>query len=549
LTYEFGQAISRQTNIDDILRSVVQILNRQLNYDRGLILIANPTKTRLVLRIGFGFTDQQLHSLESLWTGLDAPEFTSVFLASYYEQKPFLHNDMDSVKDDYIIDSLRLLKQYGTKAFICCPIICDGESIGVLAVDHITVKRPLVQSDMSLLQGFAPMIGTSVRNEEEKDKLYSKLQVAAKMETIGTLAGGIAHDFNNLLMGIQGRSALMMMNKDPSDKEYDHLREIEDYVHSASNLTKQLLGFARGEKYDVISTDLNEVIKKQNNMFGRTRKEIKITGSYDPDLWAAEVDQGQIEQVMMNLYVNSWQAMPDGGSIHVQTQNVILDEVYAALYKIFPGRYVKISVRDTGIGMDKKTQLRIFDPFFTTKERGRGTGLGLASVYGIIKNHKGLINVYSELGEGTTFSFYLPATEKKVYQKEQVNNILSAGTEGILLVDDEEFITVVGKRLLDKLGYKVFTAKSGMEAIEFYKNHVNEVDLVILDMIMPEMGGGKTFDRLKEINPDVKVLLASGYNVDGQAAEILQRGCNGFIQKPFTLHEVSQRLRSILDQN
>jgi CheY-like chemotaxis protein len=348
-------------------------------------------------------------------------------------------------------------------------------------------------------------------------------------------------------MGIQGRASLMMMNKDTSDKDYEHLKEIDDYVHSASNLTKQLLGFARGGKYFVNATDLNELVKKQNVMFGRTRKELNITGSYEPNLWAAEVDQGQIEQVLINLYVNASHAMPDGGDIHVQTENVTVDDVYGRLYKIKPGRYVKISVKDTGIGMDKKTQEKIFDPFFTTKEVGRGTGLGLASVYGIIKSHRGLINVYSELGEGTVFNIYLPATQKEIDQKETTPNAISSGTEVILLVDDEEFITVVGKRLLEKLGYRVFTAISGSEAVEFYSTHKDVIDLIILDVVMPEMGGGKTFDLLKKIDPDVKVLLASGYGISGQAADILKRGCRGFIQKPFTLSEVSQKLREILD--
>jgi signal transduction histidine kinase len=224
------------------------------------------------------------------------------------------------------------------------------------------------------------------------------------MESLGTLAGGIAHDFNNLLMGIQGRTSLMVMDKDYSHPDFEHLKGIEDYVKSAADLTRQLLGFARGGKYEVKPTDINEMIKKSSSMFGRTKKEIKIHEKYQKDVWTVEVDQGQIEQVLMNLYVNAWQAMPGGGELYIETENVTLNEDYVKPYQVEQGNYVKISITDTGVGMDEATRQRIFEPFFTTKEMGRGTGLGLASVYGIIKNHGGFINVYSEKGEGTTFN-------------------------------------------------------------------------------------------------------------------------------------------------
>ena len=223
----------------------------------------------------------------------------------------------------------------------------------------------------------------------EMKKLEAQLQQALKMEAMGTLAGGIAHDFNNLLMAIQGRTSIMLMKKDSSHPDIGHLKGIEDNVDSAADLTKQLLGFARGGKYEVRPTDLNELVKKQNRMFGRTKKQISIRGKYEKDLWFAEVDRGQIEQVLLNLYVNAWQAMPAGGDLYLETENVTLDENYVKPFAIEPGKYVKISVTDTGTGMDKATRERIFEPFFTTKEMGRGTGLGLASVYGIIKNHGG----------------------------------------------------------------------------------------------------------------------------------------------------------------
>jgi PAS domain S-box-containing protein len=381
----------------------------------------------------------------------------------------------------------------------------------------------------------------------EKKKLEDQLFKSQKMEALGTLAGGIAHDFNNLLMGIQGRNSLMLADLDDSHPLFDHLKGIEAYVKSASNLTMQLLGFARSGKYEVLPTDLSELVDKSTKMFGRTKKELKIFKKFSHDLWSAEVDRGQIEQVLLNLYVNSWQAMPGGGELHIQTENVTIDENYVKPFRVKPGKYVKISVTDTSIGMDADTRQKIFDPFFTTKEMGRGTGLGLASAFGIIKNHDGFINVYSEKGKGTTFNIYLPASDKKQVKDISVAKNIIKGDETVLLVDDEDIIIEVGKKLLKKLGYTVLVARGGKEAIDFYHANKDEIDLVILDMIMPDKDGGDTYDRLKQINPGIRVLLSSGYSINGHAAEILSRGCNGFIQKPFNLIQLSEKIREVLD--
>jgi len=382
----------------------------------------------------------------------------------------------------------------------------------------------------------------------DKSRLEAQLQQAQRMEAIGILGGGVAHDFNNLLMGIQGRTSLMMMDKDSSHPDFEHLQGIENYVKSAADLTKQLLGFARGGKYEVKPTDINELIKKSAGMFGRTKKEIKIYRKYQKDVWTIEADEGQIDQVLMNLYVNVWQAMAGGGDLYVQTENVTLDEDYIKPFKLKLGRYVKISVTDTGVGMDKDTQQRIFDPFFTTKEMGRGTGLGLASAYGIIKNHGGFINVYSEKEEGTTFNIYLPASEKEIIEEKKLSKDVLRGSETVLLVDDEDMIIDVGEQILERMGYTVLIARGGKEATEIYEKNKDKIDIVILDMIMPDMSGGDTFDRLREIDPDIKVLLSSGYSINGQATEILERGCDGFIQKPFNMKGLSQKLRQILDK-
>jgi len=379
-------------------------------------------------------------------------------------------------------------------------------------------------------------------------KLERQLQLSQKMEAVSTLAGGIAHDFNNLLMGIQGRTSLMLLETDPIHPQFEHLKEIENYIKKAAKLTKQLLGFVRGGKYVVKPTDLNDLIEKSSQMFGRTKKEITIYKKYRDQIWTVEIDRSQIEQVLLNIFVNAWQAMPAGGDLYIQTKNEMLDENLAGAYGVRPGKYVAISITDTGIGMDGKTLKRVFDPFFTTKDKERGTGLGLASAYGIIQNHDGMIIVESEKGRGATFHIYLPATEKFVIDDQKDDQKILVGTETILLVDDEEMIIDVGAQVLKKLGYEVLTARDGKEAIEVYQQNRQKVAMIILDLIMPEMGGGETYDRLKEIDPNVKVLLSSGYSLDGQATEILNRGCNGFLQKPFSMRDLSQKLREIIAQ-
>jgi PAS domain S-box-containing protein len=385
------------------------------------------------------------------------------------------------------------------------------------------------------------------KTEEEKHKLESQLQQAQKMESIGTLAGGIAHDFNNILMGIQGNASLMLLKIESDHPNYEKIKNIETYVQNGTELTKQLLGFARRGKYLIRATDLNEIIDKSSSLFARTKKEIRVHATLLEDLWPAEVDRGQIEQVLLNLYVNAWQAMANGGDLYLQTENVILDRSYVKPYKVEPGRYIKISVSDTGVGIDKETQERIFEPFFTTKEMGRGTGLGLASVYGIIKSHGGYINVYSEQEKGTVFTIYLPASQKAVSsEKETGPTTIIKGSGAILLIDDEKMILDVGIELLEELGYTVQSAMSGQEAIDIFQKDRGKFDLVIMDMIMPEMGGGETFDRLKKIDPDVKVLLSSGYSINGQATKILRRGCDGFIQKPFNMNQLAEKVQKIL---
>ena len=339
----------------------------------------------------------------------------------------------------------------------------------------------------------------------------------------------------------------MLFTLDKGHEYYDRLKSVEQLVRSGADLTKQLLGFARAGRYQVKAIDISEVLKNVSAMFMRTKKEITVHETYDDDLCPVEVDQSQMEQAFLNLYVNAWQAMPGGGHLYIEARNVTLDRNYLGSCPAHPGRYVKVSVTDTGVGMDERTMKRIFEPFFTTKEMGRGTGLGLASVYGIMKGHKGFINVYSQVGHGTTFNVYLPGSKKGTGAVAQVPKELIRGTETILLVDDEEMIIKVGKRILETLGYSVITASGGQEAVEVYQVNWQEIALVILDMIMPDLEGGKTFDELKGVNPEVKVILSTGYSLNEEAKGIMQRGCQAFMQKPFNVYTLSRTVREVID--
>ena len=671
LIQEIGQAASMILDSEKLIKLIMEAMEKRLDFDRGMILLADQEKTHLIYTAGYGYNPEYEEYLTSVEFNLDKPHSRGPAVESFRMQKPILIDDISKIEDNLSKRSQKFAQMMGATSFISVPIIFENESLGVLMVDNIRSKRPLRQSDVSLLMGIATQIAISMNNatsyqkvlesEErfrslsenapdiiytldlngsltyinpvwekilghrpdevlgrkffdfvrtedigvythlfeqirdgklvlrdrvgailhkdgsekvfnisgapnldlegnvtgivgifkdisEQKRLESQLLHAQKMEAVGTLAGGIAHDFNNLLMGIQGYASLMFLDMNITHPLYDKLKGIEDQVRSGAELTKQLLGFARGGKYEVSVTDLNDIIKKTSSMFGRTKKEITIHRNYEHNIWTVEVDRGQLEQVLLNIYVNAWQAMPDGGDLYLETANVFLDQKSAIPYGVKSGKYVRVRVTDTGVGMDEQTRKRIFEPFFTTKEMGRGTGLGLASVYGIIKGHNGIIDVYSEKGHGATFTIYLPASEKELVRQEQVATDIVKGEGTILLVDDEEVIIDVGSEILEVLGYKVSVARSGREAIEIYKEKQNEIDMVILDMIMPEMDGGETFNVLKSIDPGVKVIVSSGYSADARSTRMMEQGCCGFIQKPYSVNALSQKVKEVLDR-
>jgi signal transduction histidine kinase/DNA-binding NarL/FixJ family response regulator len=387
---------------------------------------------------------------------------------------------------------------------------------------------------------------------DQRDLEY-QLQHVRRMDAIGNLAGGIAHNFNNLLMGIQGNVSILIQDKKMGDPGYDELAGIERCIDSGAKLTRQLLSFAKGGRYSLGLEDVNDIVEKSSSMFARTRKEIHVEQHLEEDLAMAEADAAQIELALMDLYVNAWHAMSNGGTLTVSTANVILDDSFVKPYSLTPGSYLKISVADTGAGMDEKSVQRIFEPFYTTRPMGEGTGLGLASVFGIIKKHKGVITVDSQVGRGTTFSIYLPAARilQRPKEKDKLRVISSGkrpakGSGTILVVDDEEYILNADQAMLNELGYEVLLAKGGKEALRIFDENKDRINLLILDLIMPDLSGEIVYDRIKAIRPDVRVILSSGYSIEGQAESILKRGCDGFIQKPYNLNQLAQKIKQIL---
>ncbi len=389
-------------------------------------------------------------------------------------------------------------------------------------------------------------ISESIEAETQNQRQQMESSQFQRMEAIATLAGGIAHDFNNLLGGIMACVSVMDLQLGEQFRFHEDLFEIKALVERGAELTRQLLGFAHRGKYVPAPIDINAIVSDLSASFCRTRKDISTILACSGTSAFVSADKTQVQQLLVNLLLNARQAMPNGGTITVGTDSVFLSKADVTAYGVPPGRYVKLSVTDTGVGMSEDTCKRIFEPFFTTRQFGQGAGLGLASVFGIVKNHGGFITVRSQLGQGSTFVVFLPAIDPHATKRRPVSISPKNSQGAILVVDDEPYILRSSQRLLKAMGHQVITAKGGREAIDIFKQRQSQISLVILDMIMPGLNGRDTFEALREIGPAVKVLLCSGYSAEGEASEIMRRGCNGFIQKPFDSDDLAAKLREIL---
>ena len=441
-------------------------------------------------------------------------------------------------------------------------LLVQGEEISPMEEKFIRLDKKIIDVEVAHAQTLyydKPMILVVARDitekkrtEEEKAAFQAQFYQAQKIEAIGQLAGGFAHDFNNSLTLMSVCSQLILMSLAKNDPLRERIETIYSAIGRSANLARQLLAFSRRQIMEVKVINLNTLLREIDKMIRRVIGEnIKLDLHLDQNLGATKVDPGQMEQVVINLLINARDSMPNGGNLTVQTRNIDLGETIRRLHpEIIPGRYVSISVEDTGVGIPPGIQKRIFEPFFTTKEEGKGTGLGLSSAYGIIKQSEGYIYVESEPGKGTTFRIYIPRIEEPVIEeeKEVSGKELPGGGEAILVVEDEKDLREFIVEVLRRQGYKVWEASNGGEAFLFWEKRKETIDLMVTDVIMPGMSGKELADRLQPLQPEMKILYISGYSYDVIAPHgVLMEGIN-FIQKPFTVEGLAGRVRKVLDQ-
>jgi PAS domain S-box-containing protein len=422
--------------------------------------------------------------------------------------------------------------------------IVNKRKDGALFTEEATIS-PVRSADGEIVNFVAVK-----RDITQEIQLRKQLIQAQKLESIGTLAGGIAHDFNNLLQVVLGYSEMLLMDEDRNDRGSQELKAIRHAAKRGAELVRQILTFSRKTETNPRPLNLNQQVHEAQKLLNRTiPKMIEVDLRLPEGLKAVNADPGQIEQILLNLSVNARDAMPDGGRLTIATHNVTLDEEYCQAHlDVNPGEYVMLEVSDTGHGMKRDVVDHIFEPFYTTKGLGEGTGLGLAMVYGIVTGHGGHITCESEPGRGASFKIYLPAIPSEEPLDIDKSGIMPAfGSETILLVDDEELIRDLGQKILQRNGYTVLTASDGREALEIYSKNKEEIALVILDLIMPAMGGKECLVELLKINPQVKTLIASGFVVNGPTRETIDAGAKGYVSKPFNVRALLKAVRSTLD--
>jgi PAS domain S-box-containing protein len=398
-------------------------------------------------------------------------------------------------------------------------------------------------------QGRASSIISVSRDVTERRRLEAQLQQAQKMEAVGRLAGGIAHDFNNMLTAVKAYTEFLLEDLEEADPRRTDVQEIAKAADRAASLTRQLLAFSRKQVLQPRPLDLNEVVEGMEKMLRRLiGEDIHIATRLDPDVQLVEADPSQVEQVIMNLAVNARDAMPSGGTLTIETLNVVLEHVDAS-WGIEPGAYTMLAISDTGVGMDAATRAQAFDPFFTTKPVGQGTGLGLSTVYGIVKQSGGHVSVYSEPGRGSTFKVYLAhvAAREAAPMLGPAMARFPRGSETIVLVDDDEGVRAVSRRILQRAGYTVLSAPDGVEALRMIGESDGRVELLITDVVMPGLGGRDLVAHVRDTYPDLRVLFVSGYTEEGVRRRGVLDAESAFLEKPFTAERLAQKVREVLD--
>jgi PAS domain S-box-containing protein len=674
LVQEIGQAVTSILDIDKLLKFVMETLQKRLDFDRGMIMLANPDKTRLLYVSGYGYSPQYEITLRKTQFHLDNPKSKGPFVIAFKQQEPILVSDVHHVQGEISSRSADLVETLGVSSFICVPIVYEGKSEGILAVDNYRSHRPHNQSEVSLLMGIAPQIAISINNAKslhqimeseerfrtlsenspdiiytadnkgfityinpaaseilgyankdiigqhftefiktdavdtisetferikqgnetiknlegkiqtrdgrtrlfdmsgapnlnaagemtgivgtlkdvtEQRKLEYELRHASKMNALGRLTGGIAHDFNNILQAISSYNQLLTMNKAEEDPDWKYLYNINSLTKRATDLIKQLLIFSRRVESKLVPININGEIRNYYELLVSTLpKTIDMRLDLTDELQLINGDMTQLGQVIMNLAVNAKDAMSKGGELCIQTRNVkLVTPLERDNVRVKAGNYVLFRISDTGCGIERKNLDHIFEPFFTTKA-GTGTGIGLSVVYGVVKSHGGHIFCVSEPGKGTIFELYFPTLDiMMVEEKKEAGNkpVLSRGDETILLVDDEPSLLETGKELLSYLGYTVLTASSGENALVTINREGENIGIVIMDLMMPGMGGEKCLTEIMKIFPSMKVMIASGNTTSVKIGSILGAGAKAFIQKPYYIEDLSNKIREILE--
>jgi len=456
---------------------------------------------------------------------------------------------------DHVSDALYVADD-GGRIIDANPAACALSGRSLELIQTLTMADVLPQNGSNVLDvrstAFAPgVLVYTVRDLTRERKLEDQLLQAQKMEAVGQLAGGVAHDFNNLLTVIMSYSSMLLTDGGPGDSNRDDIQAISDAAARAAALTRQLLAFSRKQVLQLQPVNVNAVVTDVEKMLRRLiGEDISLSTHLDPQLALINADPGQLEQVLLNLAVNARDAMPDGGSLSITTDNADLSEEHGERHLgATPGKYIMLAVTDTGTGMTKEVQQRLFEPFYTTKAAGKGTGLGLATVHGIVKQLGGDVYVYSELGHGTTFKVYFPylTTIPELVVAPTEQGEAPRGSETILLAEDDDALRSLGARVLGAFGYNVLVARTGGDALRIVAEHVGPIDLVATDVVMPEMSGSQLVEKVLKARPGIRVLFMSGYTDD----EVMRRGvidgATAFLQKPFTPDMLAHKVRAVLD--